>query len=206
MPLTESVPDALARVYAQSLFDLATEAGGQQATESTLAELEDLLEIARADPQFSEFLSSRILSKDRRRDALRTILKGRCSDLTMRFLLVLNDKGRLAQLPSITAAFDQLAQKSFGRVEVDVYTASPIDPAELNAIRERLDSVLGKQAIVHPYTDNSMIGGLKLQIGDQLIDASLATRLRRMRDNLATGGLAALRAKAERILGDPSNN
>ena len=66
--------------------------------------------------------------------------------------------------------------------EVDVYTASPISSGELDVIRDRLKRALGKEPIVHPYTDGAMIGGLKLQIGDQLIDASIATSLRKLRD------------------------
>ena len=119
---------------------------------------------------------------------------------------MLNDKGRLGHLPPIAAAFDELVQREFGRVEVDVYTAAPASPGELDTIKQRLRQILGKEPVVHPYTDKAMLGGLKLQIGDQLIDASLATRLRRMRDNLANSGLATLRAKAEKILGEPSNN
>ena len=115
---------------------------------------------------------------------------------------MLNAKGRLGNLAPITAAFDQLVQEAFGRVEVDVYTAAPIDADELNSIRERLQSILGKEPVVHPYVDNAMIGGLKLQIGDQLIDASVATRLRRLRDKLSGEGSAQVRAAADRLVGE----
>lgn len=206
MPLIEAAPDAIARVYAQSLFDLAKSQGGQAAIEDTLGELEDFLEVARANPSIAEFLSSRILPSKKRGIALRAILKGRTSDLTMRFLLVLNQKGRLSNLAPIAAAFDQLVQEAFGRVEVDVYTASPISPDELNLIRDRLRSALGKEAIVHPYTDGNMIGGLKLQIGDQLIDGSIATQLRRMRDRFTVEGSAKARAISDRIIDSSSNS
>ena len=202
MPLIESAPDALARLYASALFDLAKESGGQEAIENTIGELEELLELARADATFNEFLSSQILPTDARASSLEKILGDNVSDLTKRFLLVLNAKGRLGNLAPITAAFDQLVQEAFGRVEVDVYTAAPIDADELNSIRERLQSILGKEPVVHPYVDNAMIGGLKLQIGDQLIDASVATRLRRLRDKLSGEGSAQVRAAADRLVGE----
>lgn len=204
MPLIEAAPDALARVYARSLFELVRDSGGQPAIESTLGELEDLLEVARTNPQFGEFLSSRILSAERREAALQSILGGRASNLVRQFVLTLNAKGRLSRLAPIVAAFDELVQEAFGRVEVDVYTASPISPDELNAIRDRLRSVLGKEAIVHPYTDGKMLGGLKLQIGDQLIDGSIETQLRRLRDRFDTEGGPKVRAAADRIV-DSSN-
>lgn len=197
MPLTEAAPDALARIYAKSLFELARERGGQAAIESTFAELEDIVEIARADASFNEFLSSRILPAPTRRDSIRKIFGGRASDLVLNFLLVLNEKGRLGHLISVVAAFDQLLQEAFGRVEVDVYTSSPISSQELQLIQDRLRKALGKEPIVHPYTDNTMIGGLKLQIGDQLIDASVATSLRKLRDRLTAEGAARLRMKTD---------
>lgn len=200
MPLTHSEPDALSRVYAAALFDLAQAQGGQATIEHTLAELEELLDLARSEPAFGEFLASRILAADARGRSLERILTGRVSDLTRNFLLTLNAKGRLGSLPGIVAAFDEKVQEVFGRVEVDVYTASPISPEDLAAIRERLRATLGKDPIVHPYTDRAMIGGLKLQIGDQLIDASIATRLRKMRDRLNEEGMAKLRARADRMI------
>ncbi|MBX3402351.1 MAG: ATP synthase F1 subunit delta [Phycisphaeraceae bacterium] len=200
MPLTHSEPDALSRVYASALFDLAIAQGGQPTIEHTLAELEELLDLSRSEPAFGEFLASRILAAESRGKSLERILTGRVSDLTRNFLLTLNAKGRLSSLPGIIAAFDEKVQEAFGRVEVDVYTASPISPEDLSAIRERLRATLGKDPIVHPYTDRAMIGGLKLQIGDQLIDASIATRLRKMRDRLNEDGMAKLRARADRMM------
>jgi F-type H+-transporting ATPase subunit delta len=205
MPLTESSPDALARTYALSLFQLAKEQGGQGAIESVYAEMEDIVELARADAPFSEFLSSRILPAGARAESLKKIFHGRASDLLVNFLLVLNEKGRLGHLIPVVAAFDQLVQEAFGRVEVDVYTASPISPQELSLIQQRLRESLGKEPVVHPYTDGGMIGGLKLKIGDRLIDASLATRLRKMRDRLNLEGAAELRTRAGRLVDGSPN-
>lgn len=200
MALTHTEPDALARIYANALFELAQAESGQSGIESTQSELEDLIELARTEPMFGEFLASQILPASARGTSMEKILAGRVSDLTKRFLLTLNNKGRLNHLAAIAAAFDQRVQEAFGRVEVDVYTASPISPDELAAIRARLQQVLGKEPIVHPYTDRGMIGGLKLQIGDQLIDASVATRLRKLRDRLNEDGLASIRAKFDRMV------
>lgn len=137
--------------------------------------------------------------------SLEKIFKSKVSDLTLRFLQVLNEKGRLSHLPPIVAAFDRTVQDKFGKVEVDVYTASPIAHDDLRTIRERLLQALGKEPILHPYTDESMIGGIRLQIGDKLIDGSLSTRLRKLKDQLATDGAAAVRARAEKMIDDSTN-
>jgi F-type H+-transporting ATPase subunit delta len=188
MPLKDLPPDALANVYARSLFELAEAAGSQHAVESCVAELEEVLDIARGDQRFSEFLASPAVPMTGREAALKRIFKGKISDLTLRFLLTLNRKRRLDHLPAIVAALDAMAQERFGRVEVDVFTAEPIAADDLRAIRERLTQALSREAIVHPYTEPAMIGGIKLRVGDRLIDGSLATQLRRIRDQLAATG------------------
>ncbi|MBC7833501.1 MAG: ATP synthase F1 subunit delta [Phycisphaerales bacterium] len=205
MPLTEAAPDALARVYAQSLFELASSEGGQPMIEEIGGELEEIVELARGDARFAEFLSSRILAARHREQSLKRIFENRISSLTLRFLLVLNEKDRLGHLLPVAAAFDQLLQAAFGRAEVDVYTAAPVSEQELNQIRDRLRTAIGREPVIHAYTDPSMIGGLKVQIGDQLIDASIATRLRKVRDTLATSGAAAARARFDRMIDEGGN-
>lgn len=200
MPLIESQPDALASVYARSLFELAESKGGQEKIERTLGELEDIIELAREDGRFSEFLSSRVLGTAARDGALVKIFEGRVTGLTLKFLRLLNEKGRLGLLIPITTAFDQMVQERFGRVEVDVYTPGPVGADELRRLKDRLGATLGKEVIVHPYTDTTMIGGVKLRIGDQLVDASVSTRLRKMRDQVEGRGGAQIRANAKRIL------
>lgn len=202
MPLTESRPDALSETYAQSIFELASSQGGQSTVEQILGELEDVLELARSDAQFNEFLSSRVLKQSDRTKSLTGIFSGKVHDLTLKTLQVLNEKGRLSHLIPIVAALDVIVQREMGRVEVDLYTAAPVDSGELAKIKDQLNTSLGKEAVVHPYTDPSMIGGVRLQIGDTLIDASLQTRLRKMRDRLAEEGTSSLRAAAQRAIDD----
>lgn len=200
MPLIESKPDAVANTYARSLFELAEGEGGREKTETILDQLEDVLEMARSDGRFGEFLASRVLGVKSRGGALRRIFEGRCDDLLLRFLLVLNVKGRLGHLPAIVAAYDAIVQERFGRVEVDVFTAAPVSADEIASVRERLGRALKKDVVVHPYVDESIIGGVRFRIGDQLVDASVATQLRRMREQLASRGAAAVRGNAARII------
>lgn len=204
MPLTHAVPDALARIYASSLFELAAKTGDgatpTEKCESTLGELEDLLELARLDAKFAEFLASMILPSKKRAESLQKMLKGRVSDLTLRFLLVLNAKDRLGHLPAIAAAFEQMVQEAYGRVEVDVFTAQPIEQSTLGSIRDALHRKLGKEPVLHTYTDASLIGGLKLQIGDQLIDGSIRTQLQKLREAIAQDGGAEIRSRAAKLI------
>jgi F-type H+-transporting ATPase subunit delta len=201
MPLSEAPPDALAQTYARSLFELAGDIGSGS-IESVLGELEDILELARSDKKFSEFLASQTIPMDARDASLVKMFGGRCSPLTLRFLRVLNDKGRLPNLPAITASLDALVQEKFGRVEVDVFTAEPLDPETLGQLAQRLGSALKKEVVLHPYVEPNMIGGVKFRIGDQLVDASISSRLNAMRDKLQKDGLANLRSRFGNVLGN----
>src|SRR4051812_27772478 len=116
MPLSETHTDALAEIYAKSLFQLAEQAGGRAVIEEIDDELETILEIARGDARFSEFLASRVLGVADRAKSLDAIFKTRINDLTRRFLHILNQKGRLYHLPAIAAAYDAMVQQKFGKV------------------------------------------------------------------------------------------
>ncbi len=202
MPLIDSPPDALARVYAGSLFDLAQSDGGQPRLESLASEIDALVELTRSMPQLSEFFASRILGTRDREASLVKMLKGNVSDLLLHFLLVVNRKERLNQFLPIAAAFDELMQEKFGRIEVDVYTRHELSRDQVSHIQTRLAQALGREPVMHPYTDPSMLGGMRLQVGDKLIDASVSTMLRKMREQLKTKGSDALRAKFDRLIGE----
>lgn len=187
--------DALANVYARSLFELATDAGGTDKLVEVADELEQICELAREDKKINLFLSSPIVDVKARGKALSAIFTNRITDLMLRFLLVLNNKGRLNRLESIETAFDQLVQEAFGRIEVDVITPVAIDAELMATIKEKISTVLGKEPVLHPYVDESLLGGIKLRIGDQLIDGSVQTRLRKLREELKNNGGAAVRER-----------
>ena len=200
MPLIDAQPSALAKVYAKSLFELAQEQGGQPNAESILGELEDIIEMARNDRAFSELLASRLIDSGKRDASLERIFANKVSPLTLNFLRQINRKGRLANLSQIANAMDALVQDQFGRIEVDVFTATPIGAGELESVRRQLSETLGKDVVMHPYIDSSMLGGIKLRMGDQLIDASIQAQLRKMRDNLLDTGGAQVRGRSGDML------
>ncbi|MCA9290815.1 MAG: ATP synthase F1 subunit delta [Phycisphaerales bacterium] len=189
--------DALAMVYARSLYELAEQAGGQPKIEEIADELEQIAELMRSDAALREFFASPIIDVHRRTETIRRIFSDRVTDLTLRFLLVLNDKGRLFHFSAIQGAFDRIVQETFGRVEVDVFTPAAMDDGALAALRDRIRASIGKEPVLHPYVDATMLGGLKLRIGDRLIDGSLATRLRRIRARLLGSASGAVSGRLD---------
>jgi F-type H+-transporting ATPase subunit delta len=185
--------NALAEIYAKSLFELAEADGGNDSIQERGDELEQVCELARGDAAFRKFLASPIIDARRRGDSLRKILSGQVSDLLLRFLLVVNDKGRLSELEAISTAFNGLVEAVFGRVEIDVYTPTPIDEATRLHLKTRIGEVIGKEPVLHCQVDATMIGGLRLRIGDQLIDGSIQTQLRRLGHRLVSHGSDSIR-------------
>ncbi|MFM1936006.1 MAG: synthase subunit delta [Planctomycetota bacterium] len=182
--------DQVATVYARSLFELARELGGDAGVASMGAELREVCDIVRADARAMELFRSPIVDPGQRAASLKRIFGGRVTDTLLNFMLVLNRKGRLAELPGIHDAYDALEQEAFGRIEVDVFTASgSVDEATKASIAADLRKSMGKEPVLHFYADPAMIGGLKLRIGDRLIDGSVAAQLRRMRSTLLDRGL-----------------
>jgi F-type H+-transporting ATPase subunit delta len=192
--------DALAQVYARSLYELAEEAGGRDKIVEVAEELAQLCELARAHADFAGLLASPIIDRGKRGAALRRIFDGNVTDLALRFLLVLNDRGRLGHLDPIVDAYDQLVHEAFGRVEVDVFTPGPLETAQIETLKQRVASALGKEPVLYAYTDRAMIGGLKLRIGDQLVDGSVSSRLRRLRQYMLSSGGPAVRERIDRII------
>ena len=203
MTTTSETVDAVARVYAQSLLELAEAAGGDEKIVETSAELIAIMEIIRSDEATAEFLRSPIVEQEKRAIAIRRIFEGRVSDLILRFILVLNGKGRLGEFGAMAAAYDELVNTRLGRVEVDVYTVEGrLEADQLAVLGEKVKSRFGQDPVFHQYADRCLIGGLVLRVGDQLIDGSVRGQLRRMREELLAGGSAEIRARSDDFLSD----
>ncbi|MDZ4829239.1 MAG: ATP synthase F1 subunit delta [Phycisphaerae bacterium] len=179
--------DDVARVYAESLYELAAKDGNVAPAQEIGAELAAFADAVRSDRRFAEFLRTPVIDRKAREKSLKSILTGRVSDLLVRFILVVNRKGRAGSLADIEQAYDALLQEKLGKVEVDLWTAGPIGPDQLESIKTRVQAALGKDVVMHAYIDASILGGLKLRIGDRLIDGSVAAKLRAMRSHLSAG-------------------
>ncbi|MDP7070363.1 MAG: ATP synthase F1 subunit delta [Phycisphaerales bacterium] len=180
--------DTLARIYARSLFDLSNEAGGREKILEVADELEQVCELVRSDPAFREYLDSPVIDTARRALGIRTIFADRVTDLVLRFMLVLNTNGRIGRVESIHAAFDEMVQEAWGRIEVDAWTATPLDEESQRLLSSKLHEILGKEPVLHAWTDASLIGGIRIRIGDTLVDGSVAARLKQFERGLQVQG------------------
>ena len=198
----DTPPDAVDKAYAKGLFELTFEKGGRERLEEFSAELDELVDVIRAEPRFEEFIASRIIPVEKKEQSLRKILGGNVSEHVMNLALLLNRKGRAGRFVRVAVAFDQMVQERFGRVEVDVYTRFQMPPDQLERLRGTLRTALNREPIIYTYIDPTMIGGLRVRVGDRLVDASFATRLRKMRDLLKQEGGAEMKARFDAAVED----
>ena len=180
-------------VYAESLMELANE---QQQLDRVAQEVEELSELLERDDGLVRLIRNPIIGRDQRREMLQRLFEGRVSDLLYRFLQVVNRKDRLNALPSIFAAFSKRVAVHQNRLEVDAYVARPLDEATADRVARGLGESLGKQVTLIQHVDESLIGGLKLRIGDQMLDASVQRQLQRIKQQLITAGREKARGLA----------
>jgi F-type H+-transporting ATPase subunit delta len=157
------VATAAARRYAEAVFDLASEEGRVPEWQRQLAALRDLI----SDPTVEHVLTNPTIPAARRLDLIAApkFLDPEATNLSR----MLIETGRVGEIAGIVEEYENLADEAAGRVRATVTTA----------VR------LGKEVRLTAAVDRRIVGGLKLQYGDHLIDASLANRLQQLRRRLA---------------------
>lgn len=102
-----------------------------------------------------------------------------------RFLTILAENGRLGLLPQIAEIFSELKDASEQTVAVTVTTATATDQAFHQQLKNSLEARFGRKVELDVETDESLIGGARIQAGDTVIDGSVRGKLERMRSALA---------------------
>ena len=171
----------LATAYAKSLVELASDQNEAERIGKELADLEKVLE---SDPAFQTFLASPAIGEVERGQVIEKVFRGRVSPLLANFLGVMNRKGRLGLLPQVAVSYQKLLEDQMGLIEVDVISAQRLTPDQLEQVRRKVSAALKREAVVHQYVDESIIGGLLIRVEDQLLDASVKAQLRAIRRQL----------------------
>ncbi len=174
---------ASGRRYAQAVFELAGDAGKVDAWR---ADLGLACEVA------SEAAASRIIDNPslpiaERRRVVDRLLGKRVAPQILNLAYLLAERGRFALMPQVSREYDDLVRLSRGIVAATVTSPTRLSEPELAAVKTRVEQIAGAQAELYAEVDPSLIGGVSVMIGDQQIDASVASRLRRLRQELVQG-------------------
>ena len=166
----------LASRYAKSLIDLAIERGE---LEKVVADMQWLQGICKSNRDFVNLLRSPIIKADTKKKIVTAITAGNITEMTAGFNALLITKGRESNLPEIAAAFITAYNKHKNIHIIRLTTAAPVSDSFKSAIIEQVKKSAGFQNIeLEEKIDADLIGGFVLQVGDKLVDASIAYDLR----------------------------
>jgi F-type H+-transporting ATPase subunit delta len=168
----------VAERYAGALFELAKEKNEVEKVEAALVRFLDALHNS---PDLHRFVRSPVFSGGDQLHGLTSVLKAAgIEGLVRDFLLVLVRNRRLFAVEAVIRSFQRLAARERGEVEAEVVSAHPLTDAQAKNLTGTLQEKLGKSPKLTVTVDQSLLGGLILKVGSQMIDTSLRTKLKNL--------------------------
>jgi len=175
------MPEA-ARVYAEALFEAGKDKGKLDSLQSQLGQFVDVVDRNR---DLQVFLFSPYLSSADKREGLGRAISGAEPELT-NFLELLVEKHRMPEIFRIRREFDELWKKENRRLDVTVISAVELDQAVVDKIGQEVERQTGEAVELSSRVDDSILGGIVLQVGNMVLDASIHSRLEKLRKTVAT--------------------
>jgi ATP synthase F1 delta subunit len=175
------MPD-VARVYAEALFEAGKDKGNLDALHSQLGQFADAVE---RNHDLQVFLFSPYLSSQEKKKGLERAISGAEPELT-NFLELLIEKGRMPEVFRIRREFDELWKHENKRIDVTVTSAVELDEAVVKKIGTEVERQTGEQVELSSKVDDSILGGIVLQVGNMVLDASIRSRLEKLRKSVAS--------------------
>jgi F-type H+-transporting ATPase subunit delta len=166
-------PSTVARPYAEAAFKLADEAGALAKWSEMLAALAQVAK----DPRVRAAVGDPNLSDAQVAGLFIAVLGGKLTGEAENFVRVLAHNGRLELLPAIREQFEALKNEREGVVEAEVQSAFELSAAQLKDLVQRLEKKTGRKVRVHVAVDRELIGGVKIVLGDKVIDGSARAQL-----------------------------
>jgi F-type H+-transporting ATPase subunit delta len=166
--------------YATALLGVST---GDAQTDEIGRDLASIDATIRSSPQFSAFLRSPVVSKERKKKVFAELFP-KLGKLVTAFIALLTAKGREALLPEIIEQFHLLRDARTGIVRARARSAVELSAAQKETLARRLGEATGKNVSVTYETDPSLVGGFTVQFGDTVLDASVSRQLEVLEDRL----------------------
>ena len=172
----------IARPYAEALFEaLRQEPATLNQWSDRLSEMAQVAELS----DVQEALTRPTLSNAQRFELFSALLKTPLDQTATNFIQLLIDNERLLALPQIAEQFNNLKHKLEGSAIVRITSAFPMGDAELQKLVAALEKKFGLKLEPVVTVDADLIGGVRVMVGDQVLDTSVQAQLARMRDTLA---------------------
>lgn len=173
--------------YAQSLLELAIE---QKSLDQVKTDIVLIGQCIAESHDLELMLQSPIIKPDLKKKVLEKVFGASISKLTLAFISLLTSKGRESILPQIAESFIALYNQHNGIVTAEVVTASELSPSQREELKKTLSSI-GKTIELMERVDPRVMGGVRIKIGDQLMDATIRKKLNELKVDIANNKLSA---------------
>ena len=173
--------EEIAEVYSRSLFEVASEQGDLERVHEELGEFADALA---GDKDMQVFFFSPYFSSQEKKEGIGRMIDG-ADENFVRFLELLAERHRMPAIFRIRREFDDLWRMQNKLLPVTVTSAVKLDPELLEGIGKRIEAQTGQSVELSSEIDPDVLGGLKLQVGNMVLDASVRNRLNQLRKQVA---------------------
>ena len=167
--------------YAKALFQLAKEEGKLK---DIMSNIEGVVSIIEESPEFSELLENPVLKASDKSKIVLNIFEGKIEEVVIRFIQLLIQNKRETHLPEVCRYFNKLYKAEQGIQEALITTSQALDSATKDDIIKEISKKFGNNLEVKEEVNPGIIGGFKLRIEDKEIDASIATKLTKIKREL----------------------
>jgi len=171
----------VARVYAEALFEVGRDKGKLDALQQQLGQFADEVDRNR---ELQVFFFSPYLSTTEKQEGIERAISGAEPELT-NFLELLVDKHRMTEVFRIRREFDELWKHENRRLDVTVTSAVELDRAVVEKIGQEVERQTGEKVDLSSRVDGEILGGIVLQVGNMVLDASIRSRLEKLRKSVA---------------------
>lgn len=172
----------IAKRYAKALVQLAEE---EKTVDKTKADLDAFTSAVDALPALQKLFASPIFTPENKKAVIKELAeKLGMQPTTQRFVEHLAETGRIRYIGDLYEAFLEILAERQNRAMARLTTAATINPADLEDIKKKLESLTGKQVDIDSQVDASLIGGAKAQIGSTIYDGTIKNQLAKMRNQL----------------------
>lgn len=172
---------AVARRYAQALYDIAQDNGTLDILEEELKAVNTLIEEEQGIKRILNHPQVTVASK---KEVITQLFAGKVTETTLNFLYLIIDRHREAYLPGINVEYTRLANEARNRVDAIVTSAKDLTEDQKQQLAKVLSRLAGKDVSPEFAVDASLMGGLVVRIGDKVIDGSVKYRLETLKQRL----------------------
>ncbi len=171
-----------ARVYAEALFEVGRDKGKLDSLQQQLSEFAAAVD---RNHELQVFFFSPYLSSEEKKDGLKRAITGAEPEL-INFLELLVDKHRMPEVFRIRRELDELWKHENRRIDVTVTSAVELDSAVVEKIGQEVERQTGEEVDLSSAVDDRILGGIVLRVGNMVLDASIRSRLEKLRKSVAT--------------------